>query len=102
MPSSNPLQAVARIIQDAGGELVGRTRLQKIAFLTQLAGFANDFVFEYRHYGPYSEDLAQAMEFAVLLGPLQEEEKLADWGGRYSVYKLAGQLPAPDDLNRAR
>ena len=55
----------AAIVRDAGGRLVGRTRLQKVAYLTQLAGFAGDFPFEYRHYGPYSEDLAEAMEIAV-------------------------------------
>ena len=44
---------------------MGRTRLQKVAYLTQLAGFAGDFPFEYRHYGPYSEELAEATEIAV-------------------------------------
>ncbi|WP_156629529.1 hypothetical protein [Methylobacterium sp. Leaf85] len=90
MPSRDPHLAAARIVQDAGGELVGRTRLQKIAFLTQLAGFGDEFAFEYRHYGPYSEELAQAMEIAVVLGPVVEEERVADWGGRYSIYTVAG------------
>jgi uncharacterized protein YwgA len=91
--------SAARIIEDAGGELVGRTRLQKIAFLLQLAGFGDDFEFEYRHYGPYSEDLAQAIEVAVALGPVEEEEKIADWGGRYSVYKVHG-LSEPVNQDR--
>lgn len=86
MATFEPHVAAARIVQDAGGELVGRTRLQKIAFLMQLAGFGSEFKFEYRHYGPYSEDLAQAMEIAVALGPVKEEERTADWGGRYSIY----------------
>ncbi|RVG71834.1 hypothetical protein [Sinorhizobium meliloti] len=94
--------AAARIVQDAGGELVGRTRLQKVAFLMHLAGFDNSFSFEYRHYGPYSEDLSQAMDIAVLLGPVDEVERVADWGGRYSIYSLAGQVPGVDqDLDRA-
>ena len=33
MPMLNPDVAAARIIQDAGGELVGRTRLQKVGYL---------------------------------------------------------------------
>lgn len=85
-----PHLAAAQIVHDAGGELVGRTRLQKIAYLMQLAGFESNFAFEYRHYGPYSEQLAQAMEIAVLLGPVHEVERKTDWGGRYSIYSLDG------------
>ena len=100
MAKADPRLAAARIIRDAGGELVGRTRLQKIAFLLNLAGFSDEFSFEYRHYGPYSEDLAQAVEIATALGPIEEEERLADWGGRYSVYRLKNEIDG-DDPRRA-
>lgn len=98
MQRRDPHIVAASIVQDAGGELVGRTRLQKIAFLLQLAGFGEDFPFEYRHYGPYSEELSQAMEVAVALGPVQEEERVADWGGRYSIYrhKIGGASESTD------
>ena len=76
----------AKIVRDAGGRLVGRTRLQKAAYLFQLAGFAQDFAFEYRHYGPYSEELAEAMEIAIGLKLVREEEKQTEWGGWYSIY----------------
>ncbi|MCZ7938009.1 hypothetical protein [Agrobacterium salinitolerans] len=102
MSATQPHVAAARIIQDAGGELVGRTRLQKVAFLMQLAGFDNSFSFEYRHYGPYSEELSQAMDIAVLLGPVNEVERQADWGGRYSIYSLSEQVTGVDqDTERA-
>lgn len=99
MSNKQPHLIAARIVQDAGGELVGRTRLQKVAFLMQLAGFDDVFSFEYRHYGPYSEELSQAMDIAVLLGPVQEVERVADWGGRYSIYSLQGKIPDSDDDN---
>ena len=67
-------------VRDAGGELVGRTRLQKVAYLAQLAGFGDDFDFEYRHYGPFSEDLAAGIEIAALLGVWRKIERRADWG----------------------
>lgn len=102
MSSRQPHVIAARIVQDAGGELVGRTRLQKVAFLMQLAGFEDAFSFEYRHYGPYSEELSQAMDIAVLLGPVQEVERVADWGGRYSIYSLKAQVSEMDnDADRA-
>ncbi|MGA9866296.1 MAG: hypothetical protein WBQ75_07615 [Acetobacteraceae bacterium] len=100
MTTRDPHLIAARIIRDAGGELVGRTRLQKVAYLTQLAGFANDFRFEYRHYGPFSEDLARGMEIASAFGDVQEVERQADWGGRYSIYRTSGS-PEPEAQERA-
>lgn len=91
----------ARIIQDAGGELVGRTRLQKVAFLLKLAGFDDSFEFEYRHYGPFSEELADAIEIASILGPVREEERVADWGGRYSIYSIEMQVAPPNEMRSA-
>jgi hypothetical protein len=96
-----PHLAAARIVNDAGGSLVGRTRLQKVAYLTQLAGFGDEFEFEYRHYGPYSEDLARGMEIASGVGLVSEEERRADWGGKYSIYRATSQTPATDDAGRA-
>lgn len=76
----------AALVKDAGGRLVGRTRLQKVAYLAQLAGFAEDFPFEYRHYGPYSEELAEAMEIAVGLKDVKEEKQQSASGSWYSIY----------------
>ena len=42
MTTREPHKIAARIVQDAGGELVGRTRLQKVTYLAQLAGFGDD------------------------------------------------------------
>jgi uncharacterized protein YwgA len=87
MPAYNLHQRAASLIANAGGELVGRTRLQKVAYLSQLAGFSDDFDFEYRHYGPFSDDLAEAMKLATGLKLVIEEERKTDWGGWYSVFK---------------
>lgn len=100
MAKRDPHLIAARIIQDAGGELIGRTRLQKVVYLTQLAGFGNDFEFEYRHYGPFSEDLARGMEIASAFGQVQEEERQAEWGGWYSIYRLCDAVP-PANPDRA-
>jgi hypothetical protein len=78
----------AAIVQDAEGRLVGRTRLQKVTYLAQLAGFGDDFHFEYRHFGPFSDELAEAMEIATGLSLVHEEERRSDWGGRYSIYTV--------------
>ena len=100
MATRDPHLVATRIVQDAGGELVGRTRLQKIAYLMQLAGFGEEFEFEYRHYGPFSEDLARGMDIAAAFGQVAEEEKQTAWGGNYSVFSLK-RAAAPTDMKRA-
>lgn len=85
-------QKVVDLVKDAGGRIVGRTRLQKIAYILEAAGFGEGLPFEYKHYGPYSEQLAAAARSAGLLGLLNEEEHVASWGGMYSIYRT--QEPA--------
>jgi hypothetical protein len=100
MATRNPHLIATRIVQDAGGELVGRTRLQKVAYLMQLAGFGDELGFEYRHYGPFSQDLARGMDIATAFGAVKEVEAQADWGGWYSVYSVE-PLVQPDNPARA-
>ncbi|MEJ1119234.1 hypothetical protein V9K92_12235 [Phyllobacterium sp. CCNWLW109] len=88
MSKAKALKAAA-IVQDAGGHIVGRTRLQKIAYILVASGLEEEFAFSYKHYGPYSEDLAQLTSDASLLGFIKETEKTASWGGVYSVFDIA-------------
>lgn len=85
---------VAGIVRDAGGRIVGRTKLQKIAYLLSVAGVEEGLPFAYRHYGPYSEELAVAAREANLLGLLVETEQQATWGGMYSTF-VVDQKPDP-------
>jgi uncharacterized protein len=84
---------VAHIVRDAGNQVVGRTRLQKIAYLLSATGLEGGLPFAYKHYGPYSEELASAARDAALLGLIHETEQQAQWGGVYSTYSFPG---APD------
>jgi hypothetical protein len=101
MAMRDPHLIATKIIRNADGELVGRTRLQKVAYLTQLAGFGDELEFEYRHYGPFSEDLARGMAIATAFGQVREVEKQADWGGRYSIFTLKNPEPAEDPARAA-
>jgi uncharacterized protein YwgA len=93
-------EVAARIVDEAGGRLVGRTRLQKVTCLATLAGFLSDFDFEYRHYGPYSERLASSMEIASGLDLVSEKEERTEWGGWYSVYLRTDKTPNGHDDQR--
>lgn len=87
------IEKAANIIRDAGGRVVGRTRLQKIAFLLEVAGLGEGLNFEYRHYGPYSEELANAVSTAAMVGLLSEEERTTNWGGSYSIFTTKSTFP---------
>jgi uncharacterized protein len=96
------LQKAADIIRDAGGRIVGRTRLQKLAYLLELSGLGAGFPFEYRHYGPYSEELSLAVRNGALLGALREEEHETNWGGFYSIYTTPGTSDLPANSARSQ
>lgn len=80
------IEDAAHIIQDAGGIIVGRTRFQKLAYLLEATGLGAGFSFDYRRFGPYSDDLAICARDAALLGLLNEQEMPAGWGGKYSIF----------------
>lgn len=88
MATKNDAQKVRKIVHDAGGRIVGRTRLQKIAFFLDLAGVGEGFVFSYRHYGPFSEELADGVHLAGILGLITEKLYNATWGGKYSEFSV--------------
>jgi uncharacterized protein YwgA len=91
-------EKVAKLVAEANGRVVGRTRLQKTAYLLEAAGLGDGFRFSYKHYGPYSEQLATAISRGDLV---QEEEKPTNWGGTYSIYTAARQdAVQPESVRR--
>lgn len=83
---STAINDLVSIIAIADGEIIGRTRLQKTAYLLELTGLGSGLPFAYKHYGPFSQELADTVEFAQLFGNLEEEQRKASWGGFYSVF----------------
>lgn len=86
----NDAEKVTQLVKEAGGKIVGRTRLQKIACLLELANVGDGFRFSYHHFGPYSEELSSAAEMAELYDMIEKTDKKASWGGTYSVYTVNG------------
>jgi uncharacterized protein YwgA len=66
---------VPSLVVAAGGELVGKIRLQKAVYLLDQIGLDSGFAYEYRHYGPYSEELAEQVEDDVVFGCLEAEQR---------------------------
>ncbi|MFN3077119.1 MAG: hypothetical protein ABT940_09615 [Alphaproteobacteria bacterium] len=91
----------AEIVRDAGGTIVGRTKLQKVACLLELAGLGAGFRFQYHYYGPYSEELTDEIRLADAFGLVVEQEKLTEWGSPYSIYTATAAAGHPDTGIRA-
>jgi uncharacterized protein YwgA len=100
MANLDDAHEAAAIVRDAGGQIVGRTRLQKIAFVLEAAGLGSGFPFRYKHYGPYSEQLTAASQRARVLGVMREIESVAAWGGVYSTFTAT--MPQDSNLDPAR
>jgi uncharacterized protein YwgA len=79
---------VPSLIQLAGGEIVGKIRLQKEIYLLDQIGLQSGFSFEYHHYGPYSEELADQVEDDAIFGRLRADSgrRVSD-GVPYVIYR---------------
>jgi uncharacterized protein YwgA len=87
-------QLVVGAVALAGGELVGRIRLQKVVYLLDQLGMNSGAQFEYHHYGPYSEAVSDAVTDAKFWGHIKESVsfRVAD-GAPYSSFKSDGHAP---------
>lgn len=90
---------VAALIEAAGGQLVGRVRLQKSVYLLQQLGFGTSLPFEYHHYGPYSRDLDNATTDAKAFHLVREdyEHRKSD-GAMFSIFKLEPEVETNDEI----
>ena len=96
------INEVISIVGEAGGRIVGRTRLQKVAYLLTATGLDDNFKFIYKHYGPYSGDLASSAQFCSLIGNLTEEKAQTQWGAVYSTYTVDGFQPQNEATPRSQ
>ena len=100
-------EIVAALLKAAGGEMVGRVRLQKATYLLDRLGLESGFRYSYHHYGPFSRDLDNAVADAQAFGLVAEEfgRRQVD-GARYSIFELIAdefEMPAKiGQLDEAR
>ncbi len=101
----NAEDIVVGLIALNGGELVGRTRLQKQAYLLDRCGANFGLPYTYHHYGPYSFELAGGVDGARADGRIDIEEKRGRHGVPYAIFRCGeeagrlerlGELPADE------
>lgn len=88
-------EVVAAVIAAAGGQLIGRVRLQKTVYLLDRLGLNSGFDYDYHHYGPYSRDVDNATVDAKAFNLIDEdfEHRRSD-GAMYSIFKLKAEAKA--------
>lgn len=87
MAQANTLIGLLELVRSAGGTIESRIRIQKEAYLlaTQKLGRFRLPAFSYHHYGPYSRELSDALQFAVSSNFLEETCLVPD-DGSYTKY----------------
>lgn len=84
---------IPSLLRAAGGEIVGKVRLQKTVYLLDQMGMDSGYSYEYHHYGPYSAELADSVDDAVVFDQVQETSKRrASDGVPYSVFKTSPEV----------
>ena len=84
---------VAALIHLAGGRVVGKTRLQKIAYLLEAKALGFGLDFDYHNFGPFSPDLAFAADDAESLGYVRTKEQLGLHSVPYTIFRSTDEAP---------
>ncbi|MDE0521093.1 MAG: hypothetical protein OXH79_03955 [Boseongicola sp.] len=90
----------AAVVDIAGGQVVGKTRLQKIVYLLEAKGLGCDLDFDYHNFGPYSADLAFAVHDAEALGYLSTDEKRGYHEVPYTIFTANPESPKFEENDR--
>lgn len=94
--------SVRAIVAASGGSIVGKTRLQKSAYLLEATDVGFGFDFSYHYYGPYSEELAIAATDAEALDLIRVRWEEAQTGLPYAVYEAGDSKGVGEDELSAR
>jgi len=95
---TDPNEVLRQTFAAANGEIVGRIRLQKIAYLLQQKAGSSDLFFTYHHYGPFSRELSDALDWAVMRGDIEEMPRETGFGSTYSAFHWNGPQEEAGDV----
>lgn len=81
-----------------GGKLVGRTRIQKQAYLLHRCGGNFGLQFTYHRYGPYCFELVGGLNDARAEGRIEVEEEIGRHGVAYAIFRSGERAGIPQCL----
>lgn len=80
--------ALISAIMTGSQRIVGRTKIQKIAYLVNICGWNVFTDFEYHYYGPYSETLSSELVSLVENKWVRERQEITEQGNSLYIYSL--------------
>ena len=102
MDKNSKIKRLKEIFQACDNEIIGRIRLQKLAYLAEKINYGLGVKFHYHHYGPFSEGLVSFIDDVVIDETVSEEIKRKKNNlGEYFVYKINDNNSNAMDNNSA-
>ncbi len=96
----NAQDIVVNLVALNDNQLIGRTRLQKQAYLLDRCGANFGLQFTYHHYGPYCFALAGGADDAQAEKRIAIEEKPGRHGVPYAIFKSDKETDYPSGLGK--
>jgi uncharacterized protein len=95
-------EAVAGLVKLSGGKVVGKTRLQKVAYLLCAKDlWPTELTFSYHYYGPFSHELSYGVDDAVALNLVSTEERRGSHKEPYVIFSVQPTTPDfPENKHR--
>lgn len=84
---------LSALVRESGGEIIGKTRLQKIVYLLEAKNLGWGFSFDYHNYGPFSAELAFALDDAEALNFISTRERPGFHEIPYTIYEATEFAP---------
>jgi uncharacterized protein YwgA len=101
MEDINRLSVLLSLIKEAGGQIHGRKKLQKLAYLLQYNNVHNiQYDFDFYNYGVYSHLLSHDLMAAVALGFVKEDKKAGSFYPYYEITLNNSKFKTLDNLNQ--
>lgn len=94
---TNLAEKIPEFISDNGGQIIGKTRLQKSFYFLEVFGVGLDFDFQYYHFGPFSEELAVSIDDAIALKIVDQEWISGNNGYEYARFSVKEKVESKDD-----
>ncbi|WP_133768366.1 hypothetical protein [Enterovirga rhinocerotis] len=90
MAGIDTLGSLIGLVDAAGGQIDARIKIQKEAYLLAAYGAVrfNLTAFAYHHYGPYSREISDALQFAVSSNLLFESKEQGSGAGVKYSYRM--------------
>jgi uncharacterized protein YwgA len=96
------IERASALVRLNGGEIVGKTRFQKIAYLLETVHLGLGLEFDYHNYGPFSAELATSLDDAEAMKLVEAVEVPGFHEVPYTLFRMTPSTPSFEDSKETR